>query len=114
MERILLAGKARAYGLEFLFKKNEGRHNYWLGYTISKSEQKTSGRNSIETGINKGNWYNTGYDKTHDFSFVSNFKLNDKLTINTNFIFQTGQPINYPTGQYTYMDLIIPNYGKRN
>ena len=114
VERVLLAGKARAYGLEFLFKKNEGRHNYWLGYTISKSEQKTSGRNSIETGINKGNWYNTGYDKTHDFSFVSNFKLNDKLTFNTNFIFQTGQPINYPTGQYTYMDLIIPNYGKRN
>ena len=114
VERILLAGKARAYGLEFLFKKNEGRHNYWLGYTISKSEQKTSGRNSIETGINKGNWYNTGYDKTHDFSFVSNFKLNDKLTFNSNFIFQTGQPINYPTGQYTYMDLIIPNYGKRN
>ena len=114
VERVLLAGKARAYGLEFLFKKNEGRHNYWLGYTISKSEQKTSGRNSIETGINKGNWYNTGYDKTHDFSFVSNFKLNDKLTINSNFIFQTGQPINYPTGQYTYMDLIIPNYGKRN
>ena len=114
VERVLLAGKARAYGLEFLFKKNEGRHNYWLGYTISKSEQKTSGRNSIETGINKGNWYNTGYDKTHDFSFVSNFKLNDKLTFNSNFIFQTGQPINYPTGQYTYMDLIIPNYGKRN
>ena len=114
VERVLLAGKARAYGLEFLFKKNEGRHNYWLGYTISKSEQKTSGRNSIETGINKGNWYKTGYDKTHDFSFVSNFKLNDKLTFNTNFIFQTGQPINYPTGQYTYMDLIIPNYGKRN
>ena len=114
VERVLLAGKARAYGLEFLFKKNEGRHNYWLGYTISKSEQKTSGRSSIETGINKGNWYNTGYDKTHDFSFVSNFKLNDKLTFNTNFIFQTGQPINYPTGQYTYMDLIIPNYGKRN
>jgi hypothetical protein len=114
VERVLLAGKARAYGLEFLFKKNEGRHNYWLGYTISKSEQKTSGRNSIETGINKGNWYNTGYDKTHDFSFVSNFKLNDKITFNTNFIFQTGQPINYPTGQYTYMDLIIPNYGKRN
>ena len=114
VERVLLAGNARAYGLEFLFKRNEGRHNYWLAYTISKSQQKTPGRNLNETGINEGNWYNTGYDKTHDFSFVSNFKLNNKLTFNTNFIFQTGQPINYPTGQYTYMDLIIPNYGKRN
>ena len=61
-----------------------------------------------------GKWYNTGYDKTHDFSFYSNYKLNNKLTFNTNFIFQTGQPTNYPTGQYTFMDLIIPNYGERN
>ena len=114
IERVLLPGKARAYGLEFLFKRNKGRHNYWIAYTISKSQQKAVGRNINETGINMGNWYNTGYDKTHDFSFVSNFKLNKKLTFNTNFIFQTGQPTNYPIGQYTYMDLTIPNYGARN
>jgi hypothetical protein len=114
VERILLAGKARAYGMEFLFKKNKGRHNYWVAYTLSKSEQKTTGRNIYETGINMGNWYNTPYDKTHDFSFVSNYKLNKKLTFNTNFIFQTGQPTNYPTGQYKYMGLVIPNYGERN
>ena len=114
IERVLLPGKARAYGLEFLFKRNKGRHNYWIAYTISKSQQKAVGRNINETGINMGNWYNTGYDKTHDFSFVSNFKLNKKLTFNTNFIFQTGQPTNYPIGQYTYMDLTIPNYGDRN
>ena len=114
IERVLLPGKARAYGLEFLFKRNKGRHNYWIAYTISKSQQKTVGRNINETGINMGNWYNTGYDKTHDFSFVSNFKLNEKLTFNTNFIFRTGQPTNYPIGQYTYMDLTIPNYGARN
>jgi hypothetical protein len=114
IERVLLSGKARAYGLEFLFKKNKGRHNYWVAYTISKSQQQTKGRDIKETGINMGNWYNTGYDKTHDFSFVSNFKLNKKLTFNTNYIFQTGQPTNYPTGQYKYMDLVIPNYGARN
>ena len=67
-----------------------------------------------ESGINIGKWYNTPYDKTHDFSFVSNFKLNKKLTFNTNFIFQTGQPTNYPIGQYSYMNLTIPNYGPRN
>ncbi len=114
IERVLLNGEARAYGIEFLYKKNKGRHNFWIAYTYSKSEQKTIGRNSIETGINMGNWYNTPYDKTHDFSFVSNYKLNEKLTLNTNFIFQTGQPTTYPIGQYTYMDLNVPNYGARN
>ena len=52
--------------------------------------------------------------KTHDVSFVSNLKISKKLTLNTNLIFQTGQPTNYPVGQYTFMDLNIPNYNVRN
>ena len=114
VERILLAGKSRAFGLEFLLKKNKGNHKYWIGYTLSKSQQKTEGRTSLETGINNGNWYYTSHDKTHDLSFVSNYKLSKKITFNTNFIFQTGQPTNYPIGQYNFMDLNIPNYGPRN
>jgi len=114
VERILLAGKSRAYGLEILFKKNTGNHNYWIAYTYSKSQQKTEGRTKFESGINNGKWYYTPHDKTHDISFVSNYKLSKKLTLNTNLIFQTGQPTNYPVGQYTFMDLNIPNYGIRN
>jgi hypothetical protein len=114
VERILLAGKSRAFGLEFLLKKNKGNHKYWIAYTLSKSQQKTEGRTSLETGINNGNWYYTSHDKTHDLSFVSNYKLSKKITFNTNFIFQTGQPTNYPIGQYNFMDLNIPNYGPRN
>ena len=54
------------------------------------------------------------YDKTHDISINSKFKINEKLTLNTNFIYQTGQPTNYPNAQYQYMNLSIPNYGLRN
>ena len=114
VERILLAGKSRAYGLEILVKKNTGNHNYWIAYTYSKSQQKTMGRTQFETGINNGQWYYTPHDKTHDVSFVSNLKLSKKLTLNTNLIFQTGQPTNYPVGQYTFMDLNIPNFSVRN
>ena len=114
VERILLPGLSRAYGFELFYRKNSSKHNYWIAYTLSKSEQKTAGENIYETGINSGRWYNTGHDKTHDFSFVSSYKINNKLTLNTNFIFQTGQPTNYPVGQYQYMDLIVPNYGDRN
>ena len=114
VERILLPGIARAYGFELLYKKSSSKHNYWVAYTWSRSEQKTAGKNNSETGINSGKWYNTGHDKTHDLSFVSSFKINNKLSLNTNFIFQTGQPTNYPVGQYQYMDLIVPNYGDRN
>ena len=114
IETVVIAGDARAFGIEFLLKKISGRHKYWIAYTLSKSEQKTPGRNSIETGINFSKWYNTPYDKTHDLSINSEYKINDKLKFVGNFIYQTGQPTNYPNSQYDYMNLNIPNFGERN
>ena len=114
IETVVIAGNARAFGIEFLLRKITGRHKFWIAYTLSKSEQKTPGRNSIETGINFSKWYNTPYDKTHDLSINSEYKINDKLKLVGNFIYQTGQPTNYPDSQYNYMNLNIPNYGERN
>ncbi|QNM86822.1 TonB-dependent receptor [Polaribacter pectinis] len=110
IETVILNGKARAYGLEVLFKKNEGKLKGWLAYTLSRSEQLTAGRNANEPGINKGNWYSTPYDKTHDFSINASYELNKKWTFNTNFVFQTGQPTNYPVGQYEVQGLNVPIY----
>ncbi len=114
IEQVILNGEARAYGLEILAKKNQGRWQGWLAYTLSKSEQRTPGRSSIETGINDGLWYSTPYDKTHDISLYTNFQLNDTWSFNSNFVYQTGQPTNYPIGQYQFQDLTVPYYGPRN
>ncbi len=114
IEQVILNGEARAYGLELLFKKNEGQFKGWLAYTLSKSEQKTPGRTSNEIGINNGNWYNTAYDKTHDISITSSYDLNNKWKLNANLLFQTGQPTTYPNGQYVYNGVSIPSYSNRN
>lgn len=114
IERVILNGKSRAYGLELLIKKNEGRFKGWLSYTLSKSEQKTAGKTPLETGINNGNWYNTPYDKTHDISITTSYDLNKKWLLNANFLIQTGQPTTYPNGQYVYNGISIPNYSDRN
>jgi len=122
IETVILKGKARAYGLELLLRKNEGRFQGWLSYTLSKSEQRTPGRTATadngisesETGINFGEWYNTPYDKTHDFSLYGSYDLNDKWSFNSNFVYQTGQPTNYPIGQFEFQGLTVPYYGLRN
>lgn len=114
IEQVILNGEARAYGLEILLRKNEGRFKGWLAYTLSKSEQKTPGRTANETGINNGNWYNTAYDKTHDISLTTSYDWNKKWKFNANFLFQTGQPTTYPNGQYTYNGINIPSYSNRN
>jgi hypothetical protein len=114
IEQVILNGQARAYGLEVLIKKSEGRFKGWLAYTLSKSEQQTKGRTPTELGINNGNWYNTPYDKTHDVSFTGSYELNNKWKFSTNFLFQTGQPATFPNGQYLYNGISIPNYNSRN
>ncbi len=115
IEQDILNGEARAYGLELLLRKNEGQFKGWLAYTLSKSEQRTPGRTPIETGINNGEWYRTPYDKTHDISFNGSYEVNEKWKFGTNFVFQTGQPTNYPTGQFVYQGLVVPIYdGSRN
>lgn len=122
IEQVILNGKARAYGLEILLRKNEGKFQGWLAYTLSKSEQQTpgrvpsfdNGRSNKETGINFGEWYSTPYDKTHDISFFGSYELNKKWSFNTNFVYQTGQPTNYPVGQFEFEGLTVPYYGLRN
>ncbi|MCL5246151.1 TonB-dependent receptor [Cellulophaga sp. 20_2_10] len=114
IEQVILNGKMRSYGLEFMFKKNSGKLNGWLSYTLAKSEQKTPGRTATESGINNGNWYATSFDKTHDLSINTSYDLNEKWSFNSNLIYQTGQPTNYPIGQFEFQELNIPIYGDRN
>jgi hypothetical protein len=108
IESVILNGQARAYGLEFLLKKNEGDLKGWLAYTLSRSEQQTLGRTANEPGINQGRWYSTPFDKTHDLSINASYDLNKKWSFNANFLFQTGQPTNYPVGQYEIQGLNVP------
>ncbi len=114
IEQILLKGEARAYGLEMLFKKNTGKLQGWLAYTLSKSEQRTPGRNAEESGINNGAWYNSAWDKTHDISITGQYELSNKWSFGGNFIFQTGIPTTYPEGQYEYNGVVVPVYEARN
>lgn len=114
IEQVVLNGVGRAYGLEVLFRKNKGRFNGWIAYTLSRTEQKVEGRTPEETGINNGNWYRTGYDKLHDLSIVGNYKLNEKWRFGANFTLQTGQPVTFPNGQYEYNGITVPSYSNRN
>ena len=114
IERIILNGQLRAYGLEFMLRKNKGDFTGWISYTLSKSEQQTPGRNATEVGVNRGQWYNSAYDKTHNLAVTTTYKLNEKWSFGANFALQSGQPATYPNGQYTYLGLTIPSYSLRN
>ena len=114
IETEILNGESRAYGLELLLRKNTGKFTGWFAYTLSKSEQRTLGGNAGGPGINNGQWYNTAYDRTHDFSLTGTYKLSDKWSFSGNLVYQTGRPVTYPNGQYQHDGLSIASYSNRN
>ena len=107
VEKQLLFGKGRAYGLEFLYKKNIGNLHGWLAYTLSKTEKQIN-------GINNDKWYPAKQDKRHDFSLVAMYKINPKWSISSAYVFQTGSAITFPTGRYSLDGQQILQYTKRN
>lgn len=107
IETQLLFGKGRAYGVEFLIRKNKGKLTGWIGYTLSRTERQ------IE-GINNGNWYAARQDRTHDISVVLMYALSSKWTVSANWVYQTGNAITFPSGKYQVNGQVVNYYTERN
>jgi len=101
LEGDLLSGKGRAYGLELFLKKNTGRFNGWVSYTLSRSELKVD-------GINRGRWYATRFDQTHNLKVVGIFEINKRWSATADFVYTTGTPTTFPDQRYTSQGILIP------
>ena len=107
IERLVLAGEGKSYGVEFCARKNRGRLTGWIGYTLSWS------RTRID-GINGGEWYDANNDRRHDINIVGMFKLNQRWTFNAAWVFNSGQAFTAPSGKYQVIDNWIYYYAERN
>ncbi len=113
IETEVLQGEGKAYGLEFLVKKQMGRLNGWLGYTYSRTLIKLDS-NFNEEKINNGEYFAANFDKPHDFSAVLNYKFTKRYSFSSNFVYQTGRPITYPIGKFQYNNAEYTVYSDRN
>ncbi|CAM1367436.1 TonB-dependent receptor [Tenacibaculum sediminilitoris] len=113
IETEVLQGPGKSYGLEFLIKKNQGSFNGWLGYSYSRSLIKLDSQFDEEK-VNNGEYFPTNYDKPHNLDIVFNYKITQRYSISSNFSYQTGRPVTYPTGKYTYNNTEYLTYSNRN
>jgi len=105
----LLSGKGRSYGLEFYLRKNTGRLNGWISYTLSKTELKVDGINyGNDLTSRLGNWYPARFDQRHNLKMAAFYDLNEKVAFSTNFSFITGSPTTFPTDRMTVNGFVIP------
>ncbi len=113
IETEVLQGEGKAYGVEFLLKKNRGKFNGWLGYTYSRSFIKLDSEFAEEL-VNDGAYFPSNFDKPHDLSLVANYKFTKRFSLSTNFVYQTGRPVTYPIGNYTFRGADYAFYSDRN
>lgn len=107
LETDILIGKGYAYGTELLFRKRKGDFTGWVSYTYSKSERQ------IE-GINNNLPYPTNFDRRHDISIVTNYKLTDQINLSANWVYSSGLAYTFPVGKYNIGDTQVPVYTSRN
>ena len=107
VERIILGGKGRAYGLELCAHKNDGPLTGWISYTLAWSE------NKIE-GINGGRWYTASNDRRHDLSIVGMYQLSPCWDVAATWHYNTGQALSAPTAKYDMFGNTFYSYSERN
>lgn len=107
LESIILGGKGRSYGVEFMIRKNTGRLTGWIAYTLSKTETKIP-------GINDGRWYKASNDRRNDLAITAIYRLTDRWSLSGSWIFLSGQPLTAPDVKYEIAGETCYYYSGRN
>lgn len=107
IERQLIYGVGRAYGLELQFKRKKGPLTGWIAYTLSKTERKFS-------SVNRGNWFNARQDRPHEISLVGIYQLNKRWTFSSIWVYYSGSPVTFPAGKYYVAGQNAYYYTERN
>lgn len=100
-------GKGRAYGIEMSVNKKIGNLQGFINYTLSKSE-----RSFLQ--IFDGDWFNDKFDRTHDLSLMSTFKLSEKWSFSANWTYATGTSMTLPSGRMWMMGTVMNDYDGYN
>ncbi|QTN39491.1 TonB-dependent receptor [Cryomorphaceae bacterium] len=103
----LTFGTGEAYGVEFFLKKNTGKLTGWIGYTWSRSIR-------YFPELNEGNTFLAIYDRPNDISVALNYRLNDRWSFGSVFVYGTGANYTPPKSRYMIDGRLYTEWGPRN
>lgn len=107
IEKEIVSGKGKAYGVELMLRKPEGKLNGWVSYAYSRSFR------AIEE-INGGAEYKARQDRPHNVTVVLSYQLRERLHLGASWMYASGMPVTIPTSRYVYDGIVVPVYGLRN
>jgi hypothetical protein len=105
---ISAGGENQIQGIEFFYQYKGDRLFGWLSYNLSWNRIRYD-------EINNGEWYFRQFDRRHDLSIVTGYRLNDKWQLLANFVINSGFRLTLPiaTRYDGLSNSIIPVYRER-
>ncbi len=92
----LIQGKGKAYGMEFLLRKDAGKFTGWISYSLSWSWRQFD-------ALNNGRWFHARYDRRHNGAVVAQHLLGKRWAASIVFEFISGSRFTPQIGQYAAM-----------
>jgi hypothetical protein len=113
IEKDIVNVAGKAYGLELVLKKTEGKIRYSIGYTYSRTFTKSLS-NFPEEIINSGKWFPANFDKPNDLVVTFDYIFSRRFSFSSDYTYSTGRPITYPVATYHMYDDVLVHYSDRN
>ena len=113
VEKDVIQGSGRAYGLEFSLKKPVGKLNGFLNYTWARSLLKTNESN-FKNRINNNDWYASDFDRPHTFNATLTYNTDIYNEFSLNFTAQSGRPYTIANTVFEISNIGVPIYLQRN
>ncbi len=107
VEALLRYGRGWSYGAELLVRKKFGAYTGWLSYTLSRTMEQIP-------DVNNSQPFPARQDRTHDISIVGTYKYNETWTFSAVWVYNTGNAVTFPSGNYWIDGRLVPYYTERN
>jgi hypothetical protein len=95
-------GDGRAYGMEILLRRPQGRLTGFFSYTLGRTERRFPNINQSEAGTPQ--YYAPNYDRTHSLTLAASYTLTDHWRVSGTFNYATGQAYTAPVQRYELVD----------
>lgn len=103
----ILIGDGKAYGLEWMLKKDNGKFNGWISYTLSWSNRQFD-------ELNNGEMFYSKYDRRHNLALVGTYDFNNKWNVGLTQLFSSGNRFTMPTSWYFVNNTPVREFGNYN
>ncbi len=106
-EEQLRTGSGYTYGTELMLKSNFDKINGFVSYTYARSFRTIP-------DINFGQTYLSPFDKPHTFDLFLNYNISERVTVSTNYRYQSGQVTTIPIYIMNLWGKTLAGYSDRN